>query len=112
MATNFYYVYALKDPRTSPALPFYVGKGTGSRAYDHLVTPDATRKYKRIKEIVDTGYKPIVTILVEDLTETQALKIEAELIAAFGTQETGGLLLREGKIKRDPDTRSHKINSA
>ncbi len=24
-----YYVYALKDPRSSPAQAFYIGKGTG-----------------------------------------------------------------------------------
>jgi hypothetical protein len=92
MATNFFYVYALKDPRTSPALPFYVGKGAGSRASDHLITPDATRKYARIKDIVEAGMLPIVDILVDDLTEAQALKIEAELISAFGTFESGGLL--------------------
>lgn len=92
MATNFFYVYALKDPRSSPALPFYIGKGTGSRAYDHLVTPDATRKHAKIKDILASGAKPLVDILVEDLTETQALRLEAELIAAFGTVETGGLL--------------------
>src|SRR5271167_440007 len=92
MATNFFYVYALKDPRISPALPFYVGKGTGSRASDHLITPDATRKYARIKEIVEAGMQPMVDILVDDLTEAQALKIEAELISAFGTLESGGLL--------------------
>ena len=90
--TNFYYVYALKDPRSSPAQPFYVGKGTGSRAYDHLVTPDHTRKYGRIKSILDSGARPLVDILVEDLTEAQALRLEAELISAFGTEETGGLL--------------------
>ena len=92
MATNFYYVYALKDPRSSPAKPFYVGKGAGSRAYDHLITPDHTRKYARIREIANSGKRPLVDILVEDLTEAQALRLEAELIAAFGTEETGGPL--------------------
>jgi uncharacterized protein len=92
MATNFFYVYALKDPSTSPAMPFYIGKGTGSRAFDHLVSPDATKKYARIKQIIAAGAKPMVDILVEDLTEAQSLRLEAELIAAFGTIESGGLL--------------------
>jgi hypothetical protein len=55
MPTNFYYIYALKDPRVSPARPFYIGKGTGSRAYDHLVKPDKTLKYKRIGDIIASG---------------------------------------------------------
>ena len=93
MATNFYYIYALKDPRQNPAKPFYIGKGTGSRAYDHLVTPDGTQKYVRIKKIIEQGYKPIVDILSDDLTEAQALKLEAELIAALGTEATGGILI-------------------
>ncbi len=92
MPTNFFYVYALKDPRSSPAKPFYIGKGAGSRAYDHLVTPDATKKYARIKEIISEGATPMVDILIEDLTEAQALRLEAELISAFGTIETGGVL--------------------
>lgn len=92
MTTNFYYVYAIKDPRSKQPKAFYIGKGTGSRAFDHLVSPDSTRKFKRIKEIVDAGKEPTIDILVDDLTEAQALKIEAELIAAFGTEETGGTL--------------------
>jgi uncharacterized protein len=87
-----YYVYALKDPRSNPALPFYVGKGTGVRAYDHIARPDETRKGDRIRTILAAGASPIVAIMVENLTEGQALRLEAEMISAFGTVETGGLL--------------------
>jgi hypothetical protein len=87
-----YYVYALKDPRSSPALPFYVGKGTGTRSHDHLVKSDSTRKGERIREIEATGAKVLVSRLVDSLTEHQAIKLEAELISAFGTVDTGGLL--------------------
>jgi len=87
-----YYVYALKDPRSSPALPFYVGKGTGTRAHDHLVRPDKTRKGLRIKEIESAGAKVLVTRLVDSLSEHQAMRLEAELISALGTVDSGGLL--------------------
>ncbi len=87
-----YYVYALKDPRSSPALPFYIGKGTGTRSHDHLVKPDATRKGQRIQEIEASEGKVLVSRLVDSLTEHQAIRLEAELIAAFGTIDTGGLL--------------------
>lgn len=87
-----YYVYALKDPRSSPALPFYIGKGVGTRSHDHLVKPDDTRKGKKIKEIEAAGAKVLVSRLVDSLSESQAIKLEAELIAAFGTLDTGGLL--------------------
>jgi len=102
-----FYVYALKDPRKSPAVPFYVGKGVGTRAWDHLLVPDATEKGKRITEIVEAGQEVLVTILCDDLSELQALKIEAELIASFGTEAAGGLLtntvLPSGKSrKREP----------
>lgn len=87
-----YYIYALKDPRNSPAKPFYVGKGTGIRAWEHTVRVDTTRKGKRIAEIQAEGAQVITTVLADELSEMQALKLEAELIAAFGTEDTGGLL--------------------
>ncbi len=92
MAETSYYVYALKDPRGKTARPFYVGKGTGTRAYDHLINPDGSSKGLRIQEIVNAGYEVLVSHLADGLSELQAMKIEAELIAAFGTESTGGML--------------------
>jgi hypothetical protein len=108
MSETAYYVYALKDPRSSPAKPFYIGKGTGVRAWDHLVRPDDTRKGRRIREVVDAGYEVVVAPLVEDLSELQAIKLEAELISAFGTEDSGGILTNSvlpsglgGKARRE-----------
>ncbi len=53
--SNSYYVYALKDPRSNPAKIFYIGKVTGSRAWDHIINIDETRKGIFIKEIIDNG---------------------------------------------------------
>ncbi len=104
MSTDFFYIYALKDPRRSPAMPFYIGKGIGSRAFDHLQVEDGTLKSKRIKEIQAVGFEVVVVILADDLTENQALKLEAELISAFGVEEFGGLLtnkvLPSGVVRR------------
>ncbi len=92
MTDSSYYVYALKDPRTSPAKIFYIGKGAGTRAFDHLVRPDDTPKGRRIREILHEGHDVVVSKLVEDLTEAQALKLEAELISSFGVESAGGIL--------------------
>lgn len=89
---NPFYIYALKDPRSSSAKPFYIGKGTGNRAWEHTLRVDTTRKGKRIAEIRAEGYEVVTAVLADELTEAQALKLEAELIAAFGTVDTGGLL--------------------
>jgi uncharacterized protein len=89
---NPYYIYALKDPRTNPAQPFYIGKGTGNRAWDHTIRIDETRKGRRIAEIQAANYTVLTTVLADDLTEGQALKLEAELISAFGVESNGGIL--------------------
>jgi uncharacterized protein len=89
---NPFYIYALKDPRTAPARIFYVGKGTGIRAWDHTLRVDSTRKGQRIAEIQAEGKTVITSILADELTEPQALKLEAELISSFGTEDRGGLL--------------------
>ena len=87
-----FYVYALKDPLVNPAIPFYIGKGTGIRAWEHELTIDGSSKGQRIAKIHAAGKKVLITTLVENLTELDSLRIEAELISAFGTESTGGLL--------------------
>jgi len=93
MASGSFYVYALLDPRESPPRPFYIGKGSGSRAYAHMVEDGEGRKIRRIRDIESAGYAVIVRQLVSDLAEPDALRVEAQLIAAHGTLETGGILL-------------------
>ena len=99
-----YYVYALKDPRTNPVLPFYIGKGTGNRAWDHTINVDETPKGQRISQIMDSGFEVVTTKMADGLTEEQALRLEAELISAFGTEATGGFLTNtvtpSGRVKR------------
>lgn len=93
MATGSFYVYALLDPRENPPRPFYIGKGSGSRAYAHMVEDGEGRKIKRIRDVESAGYEVVVRQLVSDLSELDALRVEAQLIAAHGTLETGGILL-------------------
>ena len=101
MAQNPFYVYALKDPREKPARPFYIGKGTGNRAWEHQANVDDSEKGRLIQEIQAAGQKLIHTIIADNLTEQQALKIEAELISAFGVRSQGGLLTN--KVRPNPD---------
>ncbi len=101
MAQNPFYVYALKDPREKPAKPFYIGKGTGNRAWEHQANIDESEKGNLIREILGSGHSIIHTIIADDLNEQQALKIEAELISAFGIRSQGGLLTN--RVKPNPE---------
>lgn len=83
-----YYVYCLIDPRTER--PFYVGKGSRYRPWDHFrETKKSTtniRKYNRIHEIFDLGLKPKLSIFCNNLEENEAYGIEAELIRFYGRE--------------------------
>lgn len=107
MAQNPFYVYALKDPRVKPARTFYIGKGTGNRAWEHQSNIDDSEKGITISEIISSGHKVIHTIISDNLSEQQALKIEAELISAFGIRSQGGLLTN--KVKPNPENISRHV---
>ena len=87
---NCVITYALKDPRTSPAKPFYIGKGTDVRAWEHLANADDSGKGQRVAQTRSAGKEVLVSKLADGLSELQALKLEAELISAFGTEDASG----------------------
>jgi hypothetical protein len=107
MPQNPFYVYALKDPRQKPAKPFYIGKGTGNRAWEHQTKIDDSEKGQVISAIHAAGLTVLHTVMADNLTEEQALKLEAELISAFGIRKYGGLLTN--KVRPNPENIGKKI---
>ena len=72
-----YYVYILKDPSTSTI--FYVGKGIGSRVFQHiagaLTSPAISDKLNLIKEIHNAGFEIEHYILRHGLTQELSFEI-------------------------------------
>jgi hypothetical protein len=77
IAYKKYYVYGLVNPIDNEI--FYVGKGSGKRAYDHLKPSGWGKnphKLHKIKKIRSSGNQPYVIFLYENLDEDTAFKIE------------------------------------
>ena len=80
------YVYLYRDPRDGKI--FYVGKGKGQRAFQHLSDEKDGPKKRKIKEIREAGLEPKIEILTHGLKDDEtALKIEAALIDLIGIDE-------------------------
>jgi hypothetical protein len=103
-----YFVYALKDPRTDT--PFYVGRQTGSRSYDHLVQADDSPKGRRIREIDAAGGSVQISLLIEDVSEAEAIRVVARLIAEHGLASQGGPLLNPD-VRRGASAQLDKLQS-
>lgn len=87
-----FYVYVYFDPVTRE--PFYVGKGTGKRAWDHLKETyykngSKTRRHTKIKKIHRLGRNPIIHIVYDNLMEQEAFQKEMSLIAHYGRLDNG-----------------------
>lgn len=80
-----YYVYKLIDPRSNTV--FYVGKGTGNRAYLHAKFKDGNNNYYKdslIKELHKQELEPTVEIVEYFADEKEAYEYEDRLIENIG----------------------------
>lgn len=110
---NKFYVYALVNPITK--LPFYIGKGTKKRCFDHLngkIRGENCYKDHTIDKIRSQGFEPTISILKENLTEQMAYEFEEELILTYGrkTHEENGILTNICLSKRPPSQKGKKFS--
>ena len=90
-----YYVYVYSDPRNGK--PFYVGKGSGNRAFAHLDDKIESAKADRIKEIRNSGAAPLIEILAFGIEKEEiALQVEAAAIDLLGFENLTNLAVGHG----------------
>lgn len=89
-----YYVYVYKDPET--LCPFYIGKGKGRRCFNHLNWKSTFKRVRdKIKSLNDKGLQPVIEIIKDNLSETDAYTLEESLITSYGRRgiEANGVLM-------------------
>jgi hypothetical protein len=99
---NDFDVYAYYEPDVDPeyGLPFYVGKGRGRRAYDHLRTCSRQQNdsyntffYRKLRKMRTKGIEPEIEIVMDNLTEVDAIMFERQMIHVVGRRN-----LRRGPL--------------
>jgi hypothetical protein len=100
-----YYVYILVDPRNNK--PFYVGKGTDRRMYEHVAEVKRgsctnVAKAAIINELLAVGLEPEYKIYDKNLTEKRAYIIEGALINANRKSLTNEAAGHKPKLDADP----------
>jgi len=91
MSDKKHYVYAILDPRPDTFGPFYIGKGSSARRFQHFKRApiDARKnpaKVKRFEEIEAAGFKPQAVVLSWHETQKEAYAEEKVTIEKFGLE--------------------------
>jgi hypothetical protein len=89
-----YYVYKLIDPILN--LPFYIGKGSGNRAWSHNEFKDGNEnpyKDRYIKKLHDQNLEPIVDIVQYFDDENDAYNFEETLTESVGLKNLTNLVI-------------------
>jgi hypothetical protein len=84
-----YYCYVYFDPRHSPPLPIYVGKGHGARDMQHLKKCSNPHMARKLAKIREAGLEPIIQRVTENLTHAGACEVEMRLIREIGREDLG-----------------------
>ncbi|MEM4260486.1 MAG: GIY-YIG nuclease family protein [Candidatus Woesearchaeota archaeon] len=90
-----FYVYAYFDPTKPSSLhscgfePFYIGKGKEDRMYHHLFESNLKgeknkHKSNKIKKLLNQNIKPHIELLLQNVSEQEALDFEIFMIAKWG----------------------------
>lgn len=111
---NKFYVYVYKDPET--LIPFYIGKGKGSRDISHIseakkAKNPRTHKLRKIKKILNSGKIPIVERFQDNMSEGDAYELEKTLIEYYGRLDDGGVLTNVAKGGLQSFGGGNKFNS-
>jgi hypothetical protein len=109
-----FYVYQYIDPVTN--LPFYVGKGSGSRKFAHLTETLSTtinlRKFYKIQSLRSYGLEPLIVEVGHFENESDAYDLEEKIIQSLGRKgyDPGGILLNISKNSNPPNRKGQKLS--
>jgi len=97
-----WYVYGIYRPDNK--LPFYIGKGKGTRVLQHfdqaISSEKNVAKLSEIRSIFIDGETPVIKIIRRDIeTEDRAYEVEASLIDAI--QPQGNQVLGHGATEME-----------